>query len=403
MYPTSVPTHSEEIGTSCSSTEATRTTGGGGTAAAPDLSPQPASATASTMASRRAPTWESLLISIICTTQPPRGCAACWSLDGAMTGAVTAELEFPQFSPARPARWKVFAVDRPERLGLLELTQGFGEGLDEGGRDALLAEDDVQVVFLEAAGGQRLDLAVEAQRSDQPHPVDEARHHVVDAARFEHPEIHFVAGRLPDREPLPHEIPELGRNGRAPQHGDLVSHQVLERRKPQSPDVGRPHEENPFVPGQRFLREVAEARPLFSVERREQGLPLAPEDEPRGTRPREFLERDVLPHRGEDALEHFRAEPRRLGVCEILVRYPLIGDQTQRGRHRRPGGGGERDRTGHGEQRPDPSAHRLGHRRPRRHLYHCYGSFGPVRPAAPVPSGTRNVRMVESPRLATVG
>jgi len=52
------------------------------------------------------------------------------------------------------------------------MPQGFGEGLDEGGRDALLTEDDVQVVFLEAAGRQRLDLAFEAQRSDQPHPVE---------------------------------------------------------------------------------------------------------------------------------------------------------------------------------------------------------------------------------------
>src|SRR5438477_13211875 len=77
MYPTSVPTHSEEIGTSSSSTEATLTTGGGGAVAAPDLSPQPASATASTMASRRPPAGESFLISIVCTTQPPRGRPAC--------------------------------------------------------------------------------------------------------------------------------------------------------------------------------------------------------------------------------------------------------------------------------------------------------------------------------------
>src|SRR5437763_10901234 len=77
MYPTSVPTHSEEIGTSSSSTDATLTTGGGRAVAAPDLSPQPASATASTMASRRAPTRESFLISSVCTTQPPRGRPAC--------------------------------------------------------------------------------------------------------------------------------------------------------------------------------------------------------------------------------------------------------------------------------------------------------------------------------------
>src|SRR6266403_1479607 len=222
MYPTSDPTYSTEIGTSCSITGATLTRGGGGACAAPDLSPQPETVAASNAASRPGQRGENVFISVVCITHL----------------------------------------------------------------------------------------------------------RVVDAARFQHPEIQLVAGGLPDREPLPHELPELGRNGGAPQHGDLVSHQVLERRKPQSPDIGVPHEEDPFVAGQRFLREVAEARPLFVVERREQGLPLAPEDEPGGTRPREFLEGDVLPHRREDALEHFRAESRRLGVGEILVRYPLIGDQA---------------------------------------------------------------------------
>src|SRR5437588_585513 len=77
MYPTSVPTHSAEIGTSSSSTAATLTTGGGGVVAAPDFSPQPASAAASTMASRRAPTGESFFISLVCTTQPPRRRPAC--------------------------------------------------------------------------------------------------------------------------------------------------------------------------------------------------------------------------------------------------------------------------------------------------------------------------------------
>src|SRR5712691_5639532 len=45
MYPTSVPTHSEEIGTSRSTTGSTLTTGGGGGPAARDESPQPAAAT----------------------------------------------------------------------------------------------------------------------------------------------------------------------------------------------------------------------------------------------------------------------------------------------------------------------------------------------------------------------
>src|SRR5439155_24838987 len=67
MYPTNVPTHSEEIGTSCSSTEATLTTGGGGAVAAPDFSPQPARAAASTTASRHARTWQSFMISVVCT------------------------------------------------------------------------------------------------------------------------------------------------------------------------------------------------------------------------------------------------------------------------------------------------------------------------------------------------
>src|SRR5882762_3988031 len=120
MYPTSVPTHSEEIGTSCSSTDATLTTGGGGAVAAPDFSPQPASAAASTRVSRRAPTGESFMILIVCTAQPPRrrpgvpvasvasghpdvtnarasGGSTYRPLDGATTGAVTAELEFRHF------------------------------------------------------------------------------------------------------------------------------------------------------------------------------------------------------------------------------------------------------------------------------------------------------------------
>src|SRR5262245_18865666 len=54
MYPTSVPTYSTEIGTSCSVTETTLTTGGGGPAAAPDFRLQPASVEVTTTASRTA-------------------------------------------------------------------------------------------------------------------------------------------------------------------------------------------------------------------------------------------------------------------------------------------------------------------------------------------------------------
>src|SRR2546426_166030 len=52
MYPTSVPTHSEEIGTSLSTTGSTLTAAGGGGPAAPDLSPQPAASAAITTTSR---------------------------------------------------------------------------------------------------------------------------------------------------------------------------------------------------------------------------------------------------------------------------------------------------------------------------------------------------------------
>src|SRR5438309_3517491 len=206
MYPTSVPTHSEEIGTSSSSTEATLTTGDGGAVAAPDLSPQPASATASTMASRRPPAGESFLISIVCTTQPPRGRPAClprqwrpgirrdrgasirlfcvlvfrWGEDGRRYGRVGISAFFARPVQHRTGRLrvrapasgrKVFAVDRPERLGLLEWRKASEKAWTKAGATRSLLKMTYRS-FLEAAGRQRLDLAFEAQRSDQPHPVE---------------------------------------------------------------------------------------------------------------------------------------------------------------------------------------------------------------------------------------
>src|SRR5580704_12101423 len=64
---------------------------------------------------------------------------------------------------------KVLAIYRRERLGLLELMQRVRERVDKSWRNALLAENDVHIVFLQAAGRQRLHLAVEPQRTDQPH------------------------------------------------------------------------------------------------------------------------------------------------------------------------------------------------------------------------------------------
>ena len=55
---------------------------------------------------------------------------------------------------------KVLAVDRPERLGLLESAECVGKCVDKRLRNALLAENDIHIIFLQAARQQRLDLAV---------------------------------------------------------------------------------------------------------------------------------------------------------------------------------------------------------------------------------------------------
>src|SRR5258708_27019424 len=168
---------------------------------------------------------------------------------------------------------------------------------------------------------------------------------------------------------LVHEIPELGRYRSAAQHGDLMSHEALERRKLQSPDIGGTHEEDPLVSGQRLLGKVAEASPLLIVERRKYRVPLAAEDQPRGTSPGKLLERGFLPHRGEDVLEDLGAKSRRLGVGQILVRYPLVGDKLQRCCDRpqstEPQGGGKC----HAKKSPAPSANRFRHRRSYRDLH----------------------------------
>jgi hypothetical protein len=65
------------------------------------------------------------------------------------------------------------------------------------------------------------------QRTDQPHPIGQACHDVVDAAGFQHAEVGFVAGRFSEIAMLVHEIPELGRNGGTAQHGDVMSDEIV--------------------------------------------------------------------------------------------------------------------------------------------------------------------------------
>jgi hypothetical protein len=86
--------------------------------------------------------------------------AACWN-DPASAGRRGSRNVVPRSSGGliRSCR-KVLAVYRPERLGLLELMQRVRERIDKGWRNALLAENDVHIVFLQAAGQQRLDFSV---------------------------------------------------------------------------------------------------------------------------------------------------------------------------------------------------------------------------------------------------
>jgi hypothetical protein len=55
---------------------------------------------------------------------------------------------------------KIFAIYRPERLGLLELVQHTRERFNQGGQNVRLAETDIIIAFYDAAGQQWLDLAV---------------------------------------------------------------------------------------------------------------------------------------------------------------------------------------------------------------------------------------------------
>jgi hypothetical protein len=61
-------------------------------------------------------------------------------------------------------------------------------------------------------------------------------------------EAGFAAARCAEVAMLADEIPELGRNGSAAQHGDIMSDEIVERGKLQPPGVGRPNEEDPFLP-----------------------------------------------------------------------------------------------------------------------------------------------------------
>src|SRR5437879_7681694 len=91
MYPTSVPTYSTEIGTSCSVTEATLTTGSWGADAAPDFWLQPASAAARTTASTAT---ENSLVFIVCTAQAVRICRHLGRVNRASASEVTDVLAF---------------------------------------------------------------------------------------------------------------------------------------------------------------------------------------------------------------------------------------------------------------------------------------------------------------------
>jgi hypothetical protein len=134
-----------------------------------------------------------------------------------------------------------------------------------------------------------------------------------------------------------------------------MSDEIVERGKLQPPGVGGTNEEDPFLPQQRLVGKIAEARPLVIAERGKECVALAPEDQLQGASPRKLLKRGFLVHGGEDVLEDFGAEPRRLDVGQVLKRYQLIGDELQGcGRRCRsaecPGGS-----KGHAEKSAEPS------------------------------------------------
>src|ERR1700730_2388529 len=145
-----------------------------------------------------------------------------------------------------------------------------------------------------------------------------------------------------------------------------MSDEIVVRGKFQLPGIVRAHKEDPLVSRQRLLGKAAEALSLVIAERGKNCVALSSEDQPRGTSPGKLVKRGFLAHGGEDALEDFGTEPRRLGVGQVLVRYPLIGDELQRcgGRCRSaecPHGG-----KCHAEKSPEPCANRFRHRRSRR-------------------------------------
>src|SRR5208337_3137682 len=140
-------------------------------------------------------------------------------------------------------------------------------------------------------------------------PLVEARHDVVDAAGFQHAEVGVAAGRFSEVAMLMHEIPELGRNGRAALHGDVMSDEIVERGKLQLPGVGGTHEEDPLFPQQRLVGKIAEARSLVIAERGENCVALTPEDQLQGASPGKLLKRGFLAYCSEDVLEDFGAEP----------------------------------------------------------------------------------------------
>ncbi len=98
-----------------------------------------------------------------------------------------------------------------------------------------------------------------------------------------------------------------------------MSDEILERGKLQPPGVGRTHEEDLLFPQQRLAGKVAEARSLVIAERGEECVALAPEDQLKGASPGKLLKSRFLAHGGEDVLEDFGTEPRRLGVGQVLI------------------------------------------------------------------------------------
>jgi hypothetical protein len=127
-------------------------------------------------------------------------------------------------------------------------------------------------------------------------------------------EIGLVAGRFREVAMFVHEIPELGRNGRAQQHGDIMSDQIVERGKLWSSRIRRAHEEDPLVVRQWLAGEMTKALPLFIAEGGKDGVAFPPEDQFRGADPGQFLEKHFLAHTVEDVPEDLGAETRRFDV-----------------------------------------------------------------------------------------